>query len=322
MLKGKTIAITGASGYIASAVLSQLKEIECTIIRISRSGSLPSIKGKAHIRDVTSTLNDEAMWSGIFPEADIVFHFAGQTSTYRAKANLVEDLSANVAPVAAMLDSARDARHVPTIIFSGTSTQVGMPSILPVNELHQDSPITVYDIHKLASEQLLMLADKEGWIQGVSLRLTNVYGPGPRSSSSDRGILNIMTRQALQGSPLTIYGEGKQIRDYIYIEDVARAFLMAAETIDSTRGSYYVLGSGVGYSISNCVDILLERIHKAGGRRVEITHIPMPENTDEIEFRDFVADTSSFRAKSGWRPAYSLEKGLDKTIALMQSEVS
>jgi UDP-glucose 4-epimerase len=155
----------------------------------------------------------------------------------------------------------------------------------------------------------------------VTLRLPNVYGPGPKSSSADRGILNAMIRKALSGKPLTIYGDGNFIRDYIYIDDVAEAFLLAGAEIDTLKGNYYVIGTGVGYTMKDAVGIINDEVMQKTGKNVEITFVPPPENISQIEYRNFVADSKSFNSLTGWKARISLHEGIKRTINYFLKEL-
>src|SRR6185369_8459534 len=193
---------------------------------------------------------------------DIVFHCAAQTSIYIAEQDLLADLNINVVPMVHLLETCREKGIRPTILFSGTVTETGLPSILPVNEEHVDHPITVYDLHKWIAENYLLHYARSSLVRGAVLRLANVYGPGPKSSSADRGVLNMMIRKALKGEPLTIYGEGNFLRDYIYIEDVASAFLEAAANIDELNGHYFIIGSGTGSTIADAIHLVADLVKR------------------------------------------------------------
>ncbi len=144
------------------------------------------------------------------------------------------------------------------------------------------------------AEQYLRWYSEQGFVRGVTLRLANVYGPGPRSSCADRGILNQMIRRALAGEPLTVYGPGDQVRDYLYVEDAARAFLSAAASEEALNGKYFVIGSGVGHTIAEAMEIVAERCALRTGKRVPVVHVKPPAILSPIEQRHFIADSGLF----------------------------
>ena len=313
--RNKTVLITGAAGYIASAVMKALKDVPCTILAADRqSPDLAFSPTAAKIKPLTTDIQREDIWETLLKGVDIVFHLAAQTSSKASDADPLRDARINLLPMIHMIDTCRKKDLHPQVIFSGTVTQAGFTDSYPVNEDHKDAPITVYDINKLAAEKYLAFYKRQGSKAAVTLRLANVYGPGPKSSSADRGILNAMVRRAVKGEAITIYGQGDFVRDYIYIDDVARAFLMAAEHSDSFKHDYYLIGSGRGTTIKEAFTLVRDLAAKKTGKKSDIVHQDLPEGISPIEQRNFAADSSRFRKACGWQPAIDLREGLEKTI--------
>ena len=314
--KNKHIFITGASGYIAWNLIRALAQFECSVVCLSRNAKkIEKQKGNARIKVIAGSYQDKDIYLKAVNNIDIVYHLASQTSVYEAENNPLSDYEANVLPMQLLLEACRKIETCPIIIFSGTSTQCGMPDKLPVDENAIDDPITTYDFHKLQAERWLKFYTRQGWIRGVSLRLTNVYGPGPKSSSLDRGILNMMIQKALHGEELTIYGSGEHIRDYLYIDDIVSAFLYVPIHINETKGKHFIMGSGIGTTIHDAVKLVGELASEYTGRKVSVTSVEIPNTLLPIEFRNFVADISHFSAITGWSPAFMLAKGINVTIA-------
>jgi len=188
--RGKSILISGAGGYLASNLIHLLRNVQCTIIRLTGRSELFSVEGKAVIKDIHGNVSRMETWEQALKGVDIVFHFAAQTSVYEAERNPQTDFEINVLPILHLLEVCRSVRVHPTVLFSSTVTISGIPKRLPVDETHSDNPETVYDLHKLMAEQYLTYYINQGIVRGAALRLANVYGPGPKSSRSDRGILN------------------------------------------------------------------------------------------------------------------------------------
>ena len=315
--KDKTILVTGGAGYIGSSVIRALSSVPCSIIALIKKGDVFSapLEGSAKISVVEADVRNKEIWKKLLEKVDILFHFAAQTSSKVANENPCIDVEINLLPIINIIEVSQKNNFSPHIIFSGTVTQVGFTNTYPVNETFKDIPITVYDINKLAAEKYLQYYSNQLDNHAVILRLANVYGPGPRSSSSaDRGILNVMIHKALRGKSLTIYGDGNFVRDYIYIDDVVEAFLTAAVKIDLLSGNYYIIGSGVGYTIKDAMNIIKEAVTQKTGRRVEILHVSSPKNLSQIEYRNFVADTTKFTTATGWKAKVSLQEGINQTI--------
>ena len=314
---GKCILITGGAGYLATSLLAQLRSIDCRVIRLDRpGGKFTPTTGKAQVQDIEGDIRDRAVWESLLPEVDVVFHFAAQTSVYVAAQNPHADLDVNVLPMLHLLETCRGKGLYLVVLFSGTVTEVGLPSQLPVDETHLDHPITVYDLHKWMAENYLKYYARQGVVRGAVLRLANVYGPGPTSSSADRGVLNMMIRKALNGETLTVYGKGDYLRDYVYVEDVARAFLYAAANMERVNEQHFIIGSGEKHTIAEAFNLIADRVALKTGKRVPVIDVAPPPSLSPIETRNFVADTRRFREATGWQASYSLTAGIDRTIEI------
>jgi nucleoside-diphosphate-sugar epimerase len=308
--------VTGGAGFIGSTVVNALSQVSCRVVVLLRAGRHWDSLGEteAEIVALNGDILDRQTWSKALAGVDHVFHIAGQTSAYVANEDPQADLDANVVPLLQMLNVCRAEGLKPAIMFAGTATQAGLPTDLPVNETVRDLPVTVYDVNKLAGEKYLQCFTRETGIPTATLRLSNVYGPGTSVGRGDRGILNLMVKKALNKEPLTVYGDGNHVRDYIFIDDVASAFLTAGAASDKVSGNYYVIGSGEGYKIVDAIHLVADQVESILGYRPEVRHVPTPEGMSLIEDRDFVADTSLFRSSTGWTPQISLEEGIDRTI--------
>jgi nucleoside-diphosphate-sugar epimerase len=320
---GKRVLVTGGGGYLACGLVRALSTVSTTVIRLrrpgaDRGGTVPA-GCVARIDDASGDVRDPDLWSEILPGIDFVFHFAAQTSVRRADEDPLADLSANVRPMLLLLETCHRNHQAPVVLFAGTATQTGTPASVPVDETHPDAPATIYDLHKLVAEQCLEHYTRRGVVRGATLRLANVYGPGPASSSADRGVLNRMVRKALQGEPLTVYGSGEYLRDYVYVDDVTAAFLAAGTCIDRTQGRHFQVGSGTGHTVAQAINLVASRVALKTGSVVPVLHIEPPTPMHPIEARNFVADTTSFRAATDWSPRVSLAEGIDRTIVYLSA---
>jgi len=172
----------------------------------------------------------------------------------------------------------------------------------------------------LTAENYLKYYIRNHFVNGVILRLANVYGPGPKSSSADRGILNFMIKKSLKGENLTVYGKGNFLRDYIFIHDVVKAFLMAGMHIEKLNGNHFVIGSGQGHAIAEAVNMVAERSLAKIGKKVAVEHIEPPSPQSPIESRNFIANTERFNTATHWQAATTLQEGIDRTIDAYLSE--
>jgi len=314
--RNKVVLVTGASGYIGSTFIQSLTHTGCNIIALTRDRkrlkslflNLPKIK------IVEGDIRDKKIWRRLLSKIDILFYFAAQTSSKFANENPLLDVEINLLPIINIIENCQKNDYHPDIVYSGTATEVGFTEKYSMDETFPDAPITVYDINKLSAEKWLQFYSNQLGNRAVTLRLTNVYGPSYNSSSSpDRGILNSMIYRAINNKPITIYGKGDFVRDYIYIEDVCSAFLTAASKIDLLKGRYYLIGSGKGYTIKDAFLEIKNVIEKMLHKKVKIIHVRIPKGLSKIEFRNFVADTSKFKSLTRWEAKVSLREGIKKT---------
>lgn len=314
-LAGRSVLVTGGGGFIAASLIRLLCGIDCRIVRLLRrpAAAWPD-PGRARIVDMVGDVRDPALWRSLPVGIDVVFHLAAQTSTYEANRDPRTDLDSNVLPMLLMLQACLERGLSPAVICASTVTICGLPDRLPVDENYPDAPITVYDLHKQMAENYLKYHVRIGAVRGAALRLANVYGPGPRSSRADRGILNQMVGRALRGEALTVYGRGEQLRDYVHVEDVARAFVAAAAHVDALNGGHYIIGRGEGHSIAQALQLVAERVAARTGKLVPVTSVEPPAGLSPIEARNFVADTRRFAEATGWRAHHALAQGVDTII--------
>jgi nucleoside-diphosphate-sugar epimerase len=312
----ETVLVTGAGGYLGARLVDALVERGHRVRRASRRELAPHASAAVFDSIVGDTASRE-MWQQAIAGCTAIVHLAAQTSTYVANADPLRDAEVNLRPLYLLLDEVKRADAHPLVVLAGAATQVGLTVTLPVDESLVDQPVTIYDLHKLQAEQLLLYHHRQGAIRGACLRLANVYGPGPASSSPDRGVLNLMVRRALREEDLTIYGTGEYVRDYIYIDDVVDAFIATVEHGARSSGRYYVLGSGQGHTVAEAISIV-RTVAERRDKRPRVTHVPMPDTASPIETRNFIADTRALTAATGWHARISLDEGLERTFAAFE----
>ncbi len=309
---GKTVAITGGCGYIGTALAETLKGHAKKTLCISRR-ALP-LPGNSDREIFEADIRTSSCWENIVRRADIIFHLAGNTSVYAAAHDPAESLNSTVLPINHLIAAGQATGRRPRVVFASTATVHGLTDKLPVSESDPANPTTLYDLHKLFAEMQMTLATKQGILASVALRLANVYGPSLGSSASeDRGILNKIARMALQGKNLQIYGHGNYLRDYIYIDDVVRAFLLAGIT-GGVDGQNLFVASGVGITVKQAFQLVADHAAKVTGRKVLIEHVDWPAGADPIERRNFFADITGISDKLNWMPEVDMKNGIRRLI--------
>ncbi|MBW3583594.1 MAG: NAD-dependent epimerase/dehydratase family protein [Euryarchaeota archaeon] len=319
LLSGRRILVTGSTGYIASRLVPAFQTAGADIVRLLRPESTePDEDGTGGIR---GDCHDPATWRGALDQGvDTVIHLAAQTSVKTAAADPVRDWHNSVAPFLTLLATCAEHETSPTILLAGTATEVGMTPPTAVDETVREDPVTIYDLHKLTNERYLRHYTRQGTVRGATLRLANVYGPGPTSSTADRGILGMMVRRALAGEDLTVYGDGAFLRDYVYIDDVVRAFAALAATPDAVQGGDpYLVATGTGTSLKDAFGMVVAAVEAETGRRAVVSHVEPPAALDAIDTRDFVADPGRLIARTKWEPKVTLGEGIARTVRAIRS---
>ncbi|HEY3045470.1 MAG TPA: NAD-dependent epimerase/dehydratase family protein [Vicinamibacterales bacterium] len=308
--EGRTVVVTGGNGYLASALSAALKKTSARVIVVSRR----DLAAAAGVESLKADVRTKDCWREIVERADVVFHLAGNTSVYSAAKDPADSLTSTVLPLNHLTAVAQETRRRPRVLYASTATVYGLTEKLPVAEDRDTNPITTYDLHKLFAERQLALASRQGILEGVSLRLSNVYGPSRAASSADdRGILNKITRLAVEGSDLRLFGDGNYLRDYVYIDDVVRAFLVTGAQ-DGIAGRSFNVASGAGLTLRDAFQLVIERAARATGMRSRLHTVPWPEDADAIEFRNFTADIGAMSSACGWKPLVPLTEGVDRLI--------
>ena len=300
------ILVTGASGLIGSALVQRLQEKSNAIYCQSRYHQEDGLGVKWLKHDL---VNDS--WEDLsLPDIDVIYHLAGQTSTYSAKQNPIADLSANVLALLNLLENFRKQERPPFVVLAGTATEVGLTDQLPINESFPDRPITFYDISKLTAEMYLKQYVKERFVNGCCLRLPNVFGRMQSGQMLDRGIIDKVYRRAIAGQDINLYGDGSFIRDYLFLDDVVSALVFASENIERTNGRMFCLGSGQGITLKDAFLKVIAAAALVTGRKVELVQVPPPDGLSAIEFRNAFIDASEFTKATGWFPKYSFDDAI------------
>lgn len=313
--RDKVVLVTGAHGYIGGCLVQKVAPFAKKLICQSRQFATPPAAVDGRQADIIGDIAEDGLWdSAPIEEVDVVFHLAAQTSIYTAVENPLDDLAVNVHGTLELLEAIRRRGRRPAIVLASTATVAGLTPQKPVNESWREQPVTLYDIHKLTVEHYLRFYAMQGWLRGASLRLANVYGPGFAEAAPDRGVITRVIGSAMEGKTIQVYRPGTWLRDYVFIDDVVSAFLLAAENAEALDGLPYVIGTGCGSTLIETMHLAVLRVRALTGRKGTVKLVDPPEGLSAIEFRDFVADATAFRNVTGWQPEWTLQSGIDRTV--------
>jgi UDP-glucose 4-epimerase len=226
------------------------------------------------------------------------------------------DLEINCRSQLTVLEACRNHNPKVKVVFAGTRQVYGRPDSLPVTEDHLVRPTDVNGINKAAGEYYHLVYNNVFGVRACSLRLTNVYGPRQLLKHNRQGFIGWFIRLAIEDASIQIFGDGSQLRDFVYVDDAADAFLRAG-AIDACNGEAFNVGGDEPISHKDLTQLL---IAVAGTGRVE--YVEWPPEKKAIDIGSFYADSTRFRTTTGWSPTVALREGLARTIAFYREHWS
>jgi UDP-glucose 4-epimerase len=310
---GKRALVTGGAGFIGSNLAIRLAAIGAEVMVVDSmipayGANLANLEPMSkRIRVNFSDIRDEHTMSYLVRGQDVVFSLAGQLSHLDSMRDPATDLDINCRSQLSLLERCRALRPGARIVFTSTRQLYGRPRYLPVDENHPLHPVDVNGINNLAAERYYTLYHEVYGLKTVSLRLTNTYGPRMDLKSDTKGFFGIFLRKALLGEKIQIYGDGRQRRDFNYVDDVVDALLLAG-MCDNICGKSFNLGYPRPYSLQELVELLRELAS------FEVENVPFPSERKVIDIGDYYADCSAYRNATGWTPRIDLAEGLAKTV--------
>ena len=303
--------MTGGAGFIGSHLAHRLVEIghHVTVIDNESTGRRSNVPpGARYLKGDLTCLDD---LEAVFAEGlDVVLHVVGQVSLIRSYADPAFDLRTNVLGTIYVLRLCLKHR-VPRLLYASSMTVYGHAASLPTAEDSPCCPVSYYGITKYAGERYVHTTaervDLDFDFRVTSFRMYNVYGPRQALDNPYQGVLGIFLGNLLRGEPLTIFGDGEQSRDFVYIDDVVDAWAAAIDCRDSD-GQVFNLGSGRRISINNLADHVLAAFGRTRRTHPVEYRPPRPGEQRHVE-----ADIARARFALNWSPRTSFAEGLAKT---------
>jgi len=315
-LSGKVL-VTGGAGFIGSHLVDKLLSMETVeelrVLDNFFTGRLENLEKWANDPRfvlIQGDVRKREIVQKVTKNVDFVFHEAAIASV---PLSIKEPLTTHEVNVAGTLNLLEEARaNDSTFLYASSCAVYGTPKRIPIREEDVAKPLSPYGASKLAAEAYCLAYNETYGLKTVCLRYFNVYGPR-QTYSPYAGVITIFINRALKGEPPVIYGDGRQTRDFIYVDDVVVASILAA-TCNKAHGRVLNVGTGVETSI-NSLASKIKRI--LGTENLKITYGPAQKG----EIRRSAADISRMMELLGYKPRTSLDQGLLRTIRWFSGEV-
>lgn len=312
---GKRVLVTGGLGFIGSNLAYRLVALGAHVILVDSliptyGGNLFNVHGlEDRVRINIADIRDEYSMDYLVRGQDVIFSLAGQVSHLDSMRDPYTDLEINCRSQLSLLEACR--KHNPTakIVFASTRQIYGKPRYLPVDEAHPLEPTDINGINKMAGEWYYILYHRVYGLAATALRMTNTYGPRMRVRDARQTFLGWWIRRIIEGQPLQIYGDGQQMRDLNYVDDVVEALLLVAAA-PQANGEVYNLGHPEPIRLLDLAKLLIE-IEGRG----EYELVPFPPEQKVIDIGHYYGDYTKIRQALGWQPRIGLRDGLARTLA-------
>lgn len=310
----KNILITGGLGFIGSNLAIRLVAAGARVTVLDamvegHGGNIFNVEPiKDDIRINFSDIRDEASLGYLVRNQDYIFHLAGQNDHTLSLTNPFPDIDINIKGSAVLLEACRKYNPDVRLVYTGTRGEYGASVSLPVDEETPLSPKGIYELSSLTAQKLFQIYHDNNAIRSVTLRLTNIYGHRAQMHHHRFGVANWFIRLAIDNATIKVFGDGKIIRDFVYVDDTVDAILMAA-ICEKAYGQVFNVGNDTPSSfleLAKCIT------HCAGSGRWELA--PFSQERLKQEPGDFYSDITKIRSVVKWQPETSLRDGLARTI--------
>jgi UDP-glucose 4-epimerase len=315
----ETVVVTGGAGFIGSHTVEHLLRQGCRVVVVDdfstgKRSNLAAVQDNERLSVIEADVSD-GLWGCLSsyvrkhgPVQRIV-HLAAQVSVVRSVESPLHDLRANYTSTMNIADFARRTQ-AKRIVFASSAAIYGDVETVPVHESQAAAPLSPYGLHKLASEQCLRYHAAVHGVAATAFRFFNVYGPRQDPKSPYTGVISIFMHRALQNQPLTIFGDGAQTRDFVYVGDIARMLTKAALS-DRLGFSHANLGTARATSVTE----LAKEIIRLCQSKSAIQYGPARAG----EIKHSLAEIGQARELFDYAPEFALADGLAQTVAWYRS---
>jgi UDP-glucose 4-epimerase len=319
---GKRVLITGGLGMIGSTLAQKLVPLGAKVTLVdaciepygANFFNIENIRNQLQV-DITDIRDKEAMkW--LVRDQDVIFNLAAQVSHNDSIQNPFLDADINYLGHLNVMESVRRFNPQAVVVFSGSRLQFGRIESNPVDERHPLNPRTPYALNKTAAEKLYQFYHEMYNIPCVVFRIANPYGPRSQMKHSKYCIINWFVRLAMEDKTITVFGDGDQVRDYIYVDDLAEALLLAAFT-PACHGEVFNIGSGTGTRFREMADVVVATVGRG-----KVQSVAWPKDYVNVETGDYVTNIAKFCSLIDWRPRVDVRTGIQQTFEYYQRHQS
>lgn len=315
--RDRRVLITGGLGFLGSNLTLALRQAgaQVTVVDslVPGCGSNASNLEGAGIRVERCDIGDESAMERLLPGAEVIFNLAGEISHTRSVTHPERDLDLNVRSQLRFLMCCRRLAPRARVIFASSRQIYGAPRYLPVDEKHPVRPTDFNGVHKWAAETYHRILSVTDDMETVCLRLTNTYGPRQALNLPWQGFIGTFLSRALRGLPVEVYGDGRQLRDMLYVADAVEAFLGCGEQSLEAGSPHAVFNVG-GPEPVPLARIAEAVVEAARPTRSEVAYIEFPPSRRKIDIGDYYADNHAIGSWTGWSPHVGFAEGIRETV--------
>lgn len=318
---GRRVMITGGLGFIGSNLARRLADEGADVLLVDSlipdyGGNLFNIAGlETLVRVNVADVRQASTMNYLVRDREVIFNLAGQVSHIDSMRDPHTDLEINCRSQLTLLEACRHHNPGVKVVYASTRQVYGKPEHLPVTEQHLVRPTDVNGINKAAGENYHLVYNNVFGVRACSLRLTNIYGPRQLIRHNRQGFIGWFIRLALEDREIEVFGDGSQIRDFVYVDDAVEAFMLAGAT-DDVNGEVFNVGGSEHIAHRDLVALLVEL---AGTGRFRF--VDWPPEKKAIDIGSFYTDASRFTSATGWAPRVSMREGLARTFAFYRAHL-